>query len=73
MWVRGDVISAAIGTFADLSNPNTPLRTASAPAAGHAVWRVEIGFVNGPLDASGADVIVDAIDGTVIQFWEWVS
>jgi hypothetical protein len=37
------------------------------------VWRVNVGFIDGPLDGEGVIVILDYFDGHVISKTNWIS
>lgn len=67
------VLQAIVGTFADLGDPYAPSLVSPAPGPEKDVWLVNLGFIRGPLDGQGTDVIIDASDGRVLQMFDWVS
>lgn len=72
-WSSAAVLEATTGTFGDLGSRNAPILVSPAPGPERAVWRIKLGVVRGPADAAGTDVIIDAIDGTVIETTDWIS
>jgi hypothetical protein len=60
------VLRAEAGWMNVLENP-------AAPSGGPYVWLVNLGWVDGPLDAQGSDVILDFDDGRVIRLEHWIS
>jgi len=66
------VIAAEMGRFADVSIGPGPDSTAPI-APDRPVWRVDLGTVCGPLCGSGDTVIVDAVDGRVLESSSWIS
>jgi len=66
------VISAEQGRFADVAIGPGPDSTAPI-APDRPVWRVDLGTTCGPLCGSGDTVIVDAVDGRVLESSSWIS
>jgi hypothetical protein len=72
-WADGNVLEAMTGLFADLGDPYAKVRISPAPTPDQLVWKVNLGIVIGPLNASGTYAILDAFDGRVIQEIDWIS
>ena len=67
------VLKAELGPFSELGDPEAPVRHSPAPGLDRLVWRINLGTVHGPLNADGTYVVIDAVDGTVLQMVDWIS
>jgi hypothetical protein len=68
-----DILQADVGGPADVVNfQPSPSSPPSTPGPG-SVWRVNVGFIDGPLDGQGVIVFIDYFDGHVIAKTDWIS
>jgi hypothetical protein len=72
-WAAASVLQADQGRWADFGDPYAPLLVSPTPSPERLVWLINLGVVNGPLDAAGTDVVIDAADGSVVQIVDWIS
>jgi len=71
-YAHDKVFAAQLGTFAELGDAYAQT-AAPTPAPSALVWLVKIGWQDGPLDGQGALVLIDAVDGHVVQSSDWIS
>ena len=68
-----DVLEAEIGTWASLRDDGDFGNVPPVPAASDLVWRVTLGYDDGPLDAAGEVLILDATDGRLVWHSFWIA
>ena len=67
----GDVLAAELGTWHELGYEGTT--ESPPPAPDDLVWRINLGYDHGPLNAAGEILLIDASDGRVLEHTSWIS
>lgn len=71
-FANEDVLEARLGTWGVVDLP-TPPDAPPTPAPETRVWIVNLGYRIRPLDGQGVIVVLDAVDGRVLNATDWIS
>ncbi len=71
-YAREEVLDVRLGAFAAIGDGFAPV-AGPIPAPDAPVWRIDLGWLLGPLDGQGVFVVIDAADGHVIQVVDWIA
>jgi hypothetical protein len=67
------VLEAELGTWASLRDDGDFGDVPPLPEASDLVWRITLGYNDGPLDAAGEVLILDATDGRLVWHSFWIA